>query len=153
MHTNQIIRLIKILLSSFLSIYAFLIFYGNVSDFDSNFEFVKHVLSMDSIFEGSVLSSRAITSNTIHLIAYYSIICAEFTLFCLAFTGTIFLFKKRNHDKDSFHEAKKFTLLALALGLSIFYLGFQVIGSEWFAMWQSENGMAFNKLLEIAVSF
>ena len=41
--------------------------------------------------------------------------------------------------KIAFMKQKKFTLLALALGLSIFYLGFQVIGSEWFAMWQSEK--------------
>ena len=39
--------------------------FGNVSDYDTNFAFIQHVLSMDTIFERSTIRYRAITDPTL----------------------------------------------------------------------------------------
>ena len=49
----------------------------NVFDYDSNYQFVRHVLSMDTIFPDSTLRSRAIDSETMWRAAYALIIAAE----------------------------------------------------------------------------
>jgi predicted small integral membrane protein len=43
-----------------------LIAFSNITDYATNFEFVKHVLSMDSIFENSTVKYRSITSDGLH---------------------------------------------------------------------------------------
>ena len=36
-------------------------------------------------------------------------------------------------------DAKRFVYVATALGFLVWFLGFMVIGGEWFAMWQSQT--------------
>src|SRR5258708_28756778 len=41
-----------------LALFAFVVTFDNITDYDTNFEFVRHVLSMDAIFPGSTLLYR-----------------------------------------------------------------------------------------------
>ncbi len=54
-------RLAKITMVASLAAFALLAAYNNIVDYDSNFEFVRHVLSMDTTFPGNALKHRAVT--------------------------------------------------------------------------------------------
>ena len=43
-------RIAKIVMVASLALFAFLVTFDNLTDYDTNFEFVRHVLSMDTIF-------------------------------------------------------------------------------------------------------
>jgi predicted small integral membrane protein len=55
-------RLGKTLLTSTLALYFLLVAFNNVIDYDTNFKFVQHVLSMDSIPADVHVQWRAISS-------------------------------------------------------------------------------------------
>jgi predicted small integral membrane protein len=46
------IRIAKITMIAALAAYALIVAYNNIVDYGSNYEFVSHVLSMDTTFEG-----------------------------------------------------------------------------------------------------
>src|SRR6516225_10977011 len=48
--TLVLIRLAKVSMIAALAAYAFIVAYDNIVDYDSNYEFVSHVLSMDTTF-------------------------------------------------------------------------------------------------------
>ena len=49
-----VIRLAKVAVSAALAVFALIVAYDNVFDYNSNYPFVRHVLSMDTIFPDSV---------------------------------------------------------------------------------------------------
>ena len=60
-----------------IGVFACLVSLNNILDYQSNFDFVKHVLSMDTTFEGNKLMNRAIGSSYLHHTAYAVIIFLE----------------------------------------------------------------------------
>ena len=70
-------RLSKIAMIAALAAFAFVVAYDNIVDYDSNYEFVRHVLSMDTTFPNNALMGRAITDKRIWTIAYAAIIAVE----------------------------------------------------------------------------
>ena len=68
--TMVLIRLAKVAMIGSLAAYAFIVAYDNVVDYDSNYEFVRHVLSMDTTFPGNALMHRAITNESVWRVAY-----------------------------------------------------------------------------------
>ena len=138
-----VIRLIKIILLFSFGFFVFLATFGNITDYQSNYMFVKHVLSMDATFPGNELMYRAITSSSIHHTVYISIIIVEALTSFLCTLGGWRLWKAIKLSQSEFHQAKSMGMIGLGLGLCIWYIGFQVIGGEWFAMWQSKvwNGL------------
>jgi Predicted small integral membrane protein (DUF2165) len=71
-----VMRLAKVAMVAALAAFALLVAYNNVFDYDSNYQFVRHVLSMDTVFPDSVLRSRAINNETIWHAAYALIIAS-----------------------------------------------------------------------------
>ena len=57
-----IIRLAKVVMVAALAAFAFLVTYDNLVDYGSNYQFVQHVLSMDTTFPDNTLRDRAITN-------------------------------------------------------------------------------------------
>ena len=57
--------------------FATVVAFGNITDYGTNFAFVQHVLSMDTVFARSTITYRAITSPALHHAAYALIIAAE----------------------------------------------------------------------------
>lgn len=131
------LRLLQALTVFLAGLYGLFVFAGNLMDYDSNYQFVRHVLSMDTTFEGNALMWRAIDSPVIHTIAYIGIIAAEGVFAALGLIGGIKLFLARNGDLTAYNRARSWGFAAYGVGLLIWFLGFIVIGSEWFAMWQS----------------
>lgn len=135
--THGLIRLGKILVTAFIGIFGALVVFGNLTDYASNFLFVQHTLSMDTTFPDTALRYRAISSSSLHHLFYWLIIAAQvlFSLCCL--WGSYQLYRHRLADAQGFHQAKRFAVLGCLTGILVWYLFFQVVGGEWFAMWQS----------------
>jgi predicted small integral membrane protein len=131
------LRLAKIALAGSLALFAFAVTFGNITDYGTNFAFVQHVLSMDTISPDSTLRWRAITNPVGWHAAYWVIIAGE-GLTCAAYVvGTVLLVRNLRASAANFNHAKSPLYVATAIGFLVWFVGFMVIGGEWFAMWQS----------------
>ena len=136
--TMVLIRLAKVAMIGSLAAYAFIVAYDNVVDYGSNYEFVRHVLSMDTTFPGNALSHRAITNESVSRVAYALIIAMEgSTALLLAVGAAVLLGRLRAHAKV-FNRSKVWAVAGLTVGFALWFLGFMVAG-EYFAMWQSKE--------------
>jgi predicted small integral membrane protein len=133
-----IVRIVKVTMVAALAAFALIVAYDNIVDYDSNYEFVRHVLSMDTTFGTSVLKNRAISNETIWHAAYAVIIGAEgMTGLLLAF-GALVLLRRLKSPAGLFNRAKAWAVAGLGVGFGIWFFGFLVITGEYFAMWQSK---------------
>ena len=132
-------------------LYGLFVLMGNLMDYDSNYQFVKHVLSMDTTFEGNALMWRAITVPWIWTVGYIGIILAEAVFAALGLIGGIKLFLRRDADAATFNRAKSWGYGAYGVGFLIWFIGFIVIGSEWFAMWQSSTWNGKDTAMPLAI--
>ncbi|MGH8332244.1 MAG: DUF2165 family protein, partial [Pseudomonas fluorescens] len=135
--TDKLIRYSKVILMTYISFFGLMVMYSNFTDYPSNYEYVSHILSMDTTRENLNLSYRAITSPMLHHRIYWFIITLEvvYTAFCLL--GAYHLYRNINTPAAVFHEAKKFAIVGLLIGLFVYYICLQVIGTEWFNMDES----------------
>jgi predicted small integral membrane protein len=129
----------KAALVAAVALLASLVAFGNLTDYGTNFAFVQHVLSMDTIFEFSTINYRAITNPTLHHAAYALIIAAETATAVLCWIGAVVLVRRIRADAATFNRSKTFAILGLALGFVLWQVGFMSIGGEWFGMWQSQQ--------------
>ncbi|ASC07080.1 membrane protein [Acetobacter pasteurianus] len=131
-------RLAKTVMVGALGTFGLIVALNNVTDYNSNFQFVRHVLSMDTTFRGNSLMWRAIPQPVLWHLFYGLIILGE------ALTGLLFAIAAYQMSarlwapEDAFKTAKKFVPAATALGFLIWFFGFSVVGAEWFLMWQSQ---------------
>lgn len=132
-------RLAKIVMVAGLALFALLVCLNNLLDYGSNFAFVQHVLSMDTTFPGNGLRSRAIADPALHHVGYWLIILGEGLTGLLFAAATVMLGRTLRAPAAAFHRAKRLAMLGAALGFTVWFTGFMVIGGEWFAMWQSPN--------------
>ncbi|WP_017443809.1 DUF2165 family protein [Gayadomonas joobiniege] len=133
------IRTIKTVLVASMALFASLVAFNNITDYQSNFAFVQHVLMMDTTFEGNRLMYRAIESQLLHHLFYLLIILAEAMVGLLCGYGAWKLWQAKDAPEGQFKVAKKFANLGLTLGVLLWFVGFMTIGAEWFAMWQSQS--------------
>ncbi|QUM78489.1 DUF2165 domain-containing protein [Moritella sp. 24] len=135
-------RISKVTLSTSISIFCLLVGSDNLINFNANYQFVQHVLSMDAMepwFDASAFEYRVITNPTFHLISYYVIIFAELLAGTLGLIGSVLMAKHINNPR--FSQGQAFFLLGGTVAISLWYLGFAVIGGEWFSMWANQwNG-------------
>lgn len=138
------VRLVKVAMVASCAVFALLVALGNVTDYDSNYQFVRHTLSMDTTFPDNALKWRAIHSPTIWTIAYWLIIAAEAATGVLLAIGAIRLLSRLHAPSAAFHAAKQIAIVGIGSGFMLWFTGFMVVGGEWFLMWQSEtwNGQA-----------
>jgi len=134
-----VIRAAKIAMVAAIALFATLVAFGNITDYGTNFAFVQHVLSMDTIFERSTIRYRAITSPALHHVAYAIIIATEALMAVLCWTGAYALWRGLRADAAAFNRAKGFAVAGLTLGFLLWQVGFMTIGGEWFGMWQSKS--------------
>jgi predicted small integral membrane protein len=134
-----IIRLAKIVMLGALAAFAFVVAYDNIVDYDSNYEFTRHVLSMDTTFPGNALMDRAITDPTLWQAAYAAIIAAEGVTCLLLTIGAAMLLTRLRATANAFNRAKVWAVAGLTAGFCLWFFGFQVVAGEYFAMWQSKT--------------
>jgi len=131
-------RLSKIALVAAVALFMGLVTVNNLIDYGSNFEFVRHVLSMDTTFPENTLRWRALTSPTVHHVFYAGIIAWEaMTTLAIAW-ASIRLWRLRSAPAREFGGAKGFAVGALTANLLLWFVAFLTVGAEWFVMWQSQ---------------
>jgi predicted small integral membrane protein len=162
-------RIVKIVMIGSLSLFAGLVAFDNLTDYETNYVFVRHVLSMDTTLPGNALMYRSITSPSSWEAAYALIIAGEGAT-ALGFAGgaalrnpqveavcfacgartpaddlvsrVVFSYVLLRHLRSppaSFNRAKGLAAVAAGLGFLVWFFGFMVIGGEWFQMWQSSQ--------------
>lgn len=136
-------RLAKTLCVGSIGLMSLIIVVGNTTDYFSNYQFVEHVLKMDNIFPESQLHYRSFNNPILFNTIYIAIIITEALTSVCCVIGFLHMFKNLKSDAASFHASKNWAVAGLILGILLWFLGFEVIGGEWFAMWQSPryNGL------------
>lgn len=132
-------RYAKIVMTLALAAFCFLVTFTNITDYDSNYAFVQHVLSMDTTFPGNKAMYRAITSPAIWTLAYWSIIAAEGITCILFLIGGLAMLSARREPRAVFDRAKNWVIAGATAGFLVWFFGFMVVGGEWFLMWQSDT--------------
>jgi predicted small integral membrane protein len=135
----MITRTAKLLLLAGIALFYTLVVFNNLTDFDSNYQFVRHVLMMDSTFPGNHGLWRALQSPAIHLTFYISIIAWETATAMLLWWGAVRLGRALRATAAVFNAAKSAAILALTISLLMWLVAFLSVGAEWFLMWQSRN--------------
>ncbi|WP_030668704.1 DUF2165 domain-containing protein [Streptomyces cellulosae] len=131
------------LLTATVALYMALVAFGNITDFGTNQQFVRHVLAMDTTFKDDDLMWRAITSKGLQDAAYIAIIVWE-TLAALVLVYGTWLWAR--HDQD---RARRFSTYGLLMVMLLFGAGFIAIGGEWFSMWQSGDWNGLDAALRV----
>lgn len=142
--TSYLLRAAKAVSVLAIGIMSLLIVIGNTTDYYTNYQFVQHVMKMDTTFPDSNIHYRSIDSPLIYHVGYLFIILMEALMAFCCLKGGWLLFQNLRADAVTFHALKNWSIAGLITGIAIWFLGFEVIGGEWFAMWQSAtwNGLS-----------
>jgi len=130
-------RYSKIVIVWAIALHASLVVFNNLTDYNSNYWFVVHVLKMDTTFPDNLGMWRAINASSVHHLLYWVIILVELAIAVLCWWGGARLFRAKG-DALSFNQAKGIAIAGLTLGTVLWFTGFITIGGEWFLMWQSD---------------
>jgi predicted small integral membrane protein len=118
--------------------YTFVVF-NNLTDYNTNYQFVRHVLMMDSTSPGNHGMWRALNLPAWHTAFYVSIIAWESTVMLICWWGAARLARAFSAPAATFHQAKSVAVAALNLALLMWMVAFLGVGGEWFLMWQSKT--------------
>ncbi|MDW3192035.1 MAG: DUF2165 domain-containing protein [Cytophagales bacterium] len=142
--TGLLIRLTKVVSVFSLGLMAALVVFGNITDYNTNYQFVKHVFMMDTTFPSANIHYRSICGPLVVNGGYIFIIIMEAIMAFCCLKGSWKLWKHLKSAPEVFHANKNWSIAGLLMGIVIWFLGFQVVGGEWFSMWQSQiwNGLA-----------
>src|ERR1035441_4612685 len=120
----MITRAAKLLLLSGIALYYSLVVFNNLTDFGSNYQFVQHVLAMDTTFPGNHGMGRALTSPAAHLAFYLSIIAWEIVTTILLWWGSVRLLRALRLGSAAFNAAKRIPVIALTLSMLMWLVAF-----------------------------
>ncbi len=133
----MLIRLSKASLVASSALFLLVVVFNNLTDYGSNFEFVRHVLSMDTTFPGNRGMWRALTSPVIHHAFYASIILWELVAGGMLALAAGRMWRARAGSADAWRQAKSLAVAGLTVSLLQWFVAFLIVGGEWFLMWQS----------------
>lgn len=133
------LRVAKTALVFAVAFFYSLVVFSNLTDYNSNYQFIRHVLMMDSTFPSNQGMWRAINSPAIHTVFYISIIAWESVTMLLLWVGAIRLARALGSTSVAFHQVKRTAIIALTLSLLMWLVAFLSVGAEWFLMWQSKT--------------
>jgi predicted small integral membrane protein len=132
-------RIAKVAMVGSLALFALLVTFDNLVDYGTNFEFVRHVLSMDATSPGNALLYRRVTSPVLWNAAYGLIILGEgLTGLSLGFAA-LALLRHLRAAAARFNRSKRLVFVGATIGFLVWFFGFMVVGGEWFQMWQSQT--------------
>ena len=152
--TAFLFRMVKVISVAAIGLLALLIVFNNITDYYSNYFFVEHVMKMDTTFPDSQLHYRGINNSFVFHAGYIFIIVMEaFMAFC-CIKGSWLLLKNIKKDAAIFHASKNWGIAGIITGIVVWFVGFEIVGGEWFVMWQSAawNGLgAAERILSFLV--
>jgi predicted small integral membrane protein len=130
----MILRISKASLVLGVALFYTLVVFNNLTDYGSNYQFVRHVLMMDSTSPASHGMWRSLSSPVWHTLFYLVIIAWEILTMILCWWGGFRLFR----SPASARGASAVAIAGLTLGLLMWLVAFLTVGGEWFLMWQSQ---------------
>jgi predicted small integral membrane protein len=133
------LRWTKVALVFGVALYYTLVVFNNLTDYSSNFEFVRHVLSMDTTFPGNHAMWRALNSPAWHTIFYLTIIVWEVLTMLFCWWGGWRLLGTVRRNAVPVPHASRIAIAGLSSGLLMWLVAFLTVGGEWFLMWQSRS--------------
>ena len=133
------LRAVKCVLVFGVALFYSLVVFNNITDYGSNYEFVRHVMMMDSTFPGNRGMWRAINTPALHTAFYLSIIAWESVTMLMCWWGGFRILKALREAPAAFQQAKRVAILALAFSVTMWLVAFLAVGGEWFLMWQSRT--------------
>ena len=133
----MVLRWAKIVLVAAIAFLTTLVAFNNLTDYGSNYQFVRHVLMMDTTFPGNHGLWRAIDSPVIHTLFYLTIIAWEIAICLLLWWGAVRMLRAAGGSAREFERAKTIAFAGLTLSLLMWLVAFLAVGGEWFLMWQS----------------
>lgn len=141
MKNNIPVRLSKVLLVGCAALFSTLVVFNNLVDYQSNYLYVMHVMSMDTTGNITQAQWRSFHSPRVWQIVYALIIFVEVIISLLCWLGALQMF--RNRGRASFDDAKAYAIYGLTFGVALWFLAFMGISGEWFLAWQSKfwNGI------------
>ena len=157
MRHGMALRVSKAVLVFAIALFYTILVLNNITDYGSNYEFVRHVLMMDSTFPGNHVMWRAVNSPPVHTVFYISIIAWESVTMLLCWWAGVRLLKSYRADRAQYAAALDVAVIALTSSLLMWLVAFLDVGGEWFLMWQSKmwNGQeeAFRMFTIVGVVF
>ena len=122
--------------------YVGLVAFGNVTDPGTNWPFIQHVLSMDTVNFGdgpnANVAWRAVTSEPLQVLAYIGVIVWEIATATALLVGG-FTWMRALGRGSSLELGRRIASLGFVMVLALFFLGFLTIGGEFFYMWSSSQ--------------
>lgn len=134
----MVVRAAKVLLVLMIGLFSLLVGVDNIIDYGTNYAFVQHVLSMDTVFPSTTLKWRAIESPALYHVGYAFIIAAELLAGVLCVYGARSMWRERQAPARQFNASKDVAVAGLVTGFALWFFGFMTVGGEWFQMWQSQ---------------
>ncbi len=134
----MVLRGAKIGLAACMGVVLLLVGVDNLLDYQTNFEAVRHIMSMDTL-PSDAFAWRAVTSPALHHLVYWLIIATEIAAAALTFLGCFRLYRVIAASAGTFNAAKATAVLGLSLALALYLLGFLGVAGEWFEMWRSTD--------------
>jgi predicted small integral membrane protein len=135
----MMLRVTKFLLVAAVAGFYTIVVLNNTTDYDSNYQFVRHVLMMDSTFPSNHAMWRAVSTPALHTVFDISIILWESVTMLLCWWGAVQLGRSLRGTAAEFQAAKKWAIAGLSLSLLMWLVAFLTVGGEWFLMWQSKT--------------
>ena len=112
-------RIMKVAMVASVALLTFLVTFDNLTDYDANFQFVRHVLSMDTIFPANPLAYRAITNPILWHFAYATIIFGEGLTCAALVVAAIDLARNLCASAGRFRRAKRFVFIGAGIGFVV----------------------------------
>lgn len=146
-------RRIKTAFSLMVGLYLGMIVFNNLTDYNSNFQFVSMVAGMSDVFSAPRNNWRHVDSAFVHHAFYAGIIALEFVIAVLLILGAYRMKKNLAGNAGVFAHAKRYTSIGLALGVFLWFFVFLTVGGEWYLMWQSEKWNAQGNAFSLTLCF
>lgn len=135
----ETLRILQALFTAYIGLFAASVVLNNITDYGTNYNFVRHVMSMDTVFPDCRLKGRRITSSAAHHAAYVFIIVLEAATAALCLWGAWELWAARGLDAAGFLAAKAVALWGLGLGFTVWFAIFVIGAGQWWSAWQSRE--------------
>ena len=131
-------KLIKIVLVAGVALFLTLAVLGNVTMSDVAIGAVKTAVGMETTFKHPAVMWRAITNPVWVYVIFGCIVLSEAIAAAVCWTGAYRLWAARK-DSAAFIRAAGTARVGLGVTAALYFLGWLVIASEWFEMWQSQQ--------------
>jgi Predicted small integral membrane protein (DUF2165) len=101
-------RIVNVIMVGCLALFALLVMFDNLIDYDTNYTFVRQVLTMDTTLPGNALLYRRITSPAFWRAGYALIIAGEGLTGAVFTVAAVVLGRRLRSDAAAFNRAKRF---------------------------------------------